>query len=167
MTYDPCAVYLMRNEWADSNYKIGISCRPNVRDLEVRDQYKNVSTIVHATCWFPSSRFARKAETGWHRYFSEYRTDDHGGREWFSLTQFQVSKFLEWSINAKSDHDLKHWLFADGARKSDVRDYQQFLLKSIPHRRRAPSVDVWTSPMYMNYPNPLNEIFENPSHIPT
>lgn len=37
MTYNPAAVYLMRNEWSASNYKIGMSNHPDRRHLEVED----------------------------------------------------------------------------------------------------------------------------------
>lgn len=148
MTYSPTAVYLMRNEWSASNYKIGMSNHPDRRHLEVEDQYKNVSPRIITTCWFPTTKLARSAEFIWHCRYRNKRSDDHGGKEWFALTAGDVSEFIHWSEHSKSASDIKAWLFRDGASKEAVAAYRELLFSSIPKRSKRSFIDLWVSPRY-------------------
>jgi len=148
MTYNPAAVYLMRNEWSESNYKVGMSNHPDRRHLEVEDQYLNVSPRIVSVCWFPTDKLARVAERMWHSRFRNKRTDDHGGREWFSLTIGDVSEFTHWTEHSKSASDLKAWLFKDAASNDAVDAYRRLLFDSIPKRRGRKFIDLWVSPLY-------------------
>lgn len=150
MTYRPTAVYLMRNEWAESNFKIGVSNNPFRRHYEVEDQYLNVYPTILGTCWFPQQDQARKAEHIWHQRHSEKRTDDHGGREWFSLSERDISEFLQWTSKSKTDSELKDWLFRLGASLDAVNSYRRQLINAIPKRRSSQSIETWYSPTYFN-----------------
>ena len=142
MTYDPHAVYLMRNEWSEANFKIGISNRPFRRHLEVDDQY-GVSSRIITTCWFPNRHFAGKAELIWHKRYNELQTDDHGGREWFSLGKTQIDEFCAWAELSMPGDALKQWLFRDGASYKEVKAFVSQLFNGIPKRHYHPSIDVW------------------------
>lgn len=92
---------------------------------------------------------AKNAEHIWHCRFRSKRSDDHGGKEWFSLTAGDVSEFIHWSDHSKSASDIKSWLFRDGASKEAVAAYRQLLFDSIPKRSKRPYIDLWVSPMYI------------------
>lgn len=150
MSYTPTAVYLLKNTWSDSNFKIGFSNYPERRLFEVISSYENVDPRVLFTCWFPSRLSANKAETSWHQLFKDKQTDDHGGDEWFSLTNSNVIKFRDWASQSLDPKKLRLWLFNGGATKEDVSSYTTGLIRSIPSRRSRPKprVDIWLSPDY-------------------
>lgn len=159
MTYNPACVYLMRNEWSHSNYKIGMSNHPDRRHLEVEDQYRNVCPRLMTMCWMPTTRLARKVETMWHTRFRDKRTDDHGGREWFSLSVGDVSEFTHWAENSKSASDLKAWLFRDAASSAAVDEYRKLIMNAIPKRRRRfQHIDLWQAPEYLPESIHINQI---------
>lgn len=149
MKFDPCCVYLLRNEWSEANYKIGISNNPDRRCIEVRETYKNVLPKVLTTAWFPRKRSAFKAEQQWHRAEKMYLSDDHGGKEWFSLPQETVEMFTTWASQSLDLRALRHWLFAEGAKSDEIRDYTESLLRDIPRNYTRPmSINTWFSPDY-------------------
>jgi len=142
MIYAPHAVYLMKNLWSESNYKIGFSNRPSRRRVEVDDQY-NVDPKLLGVCWLPTQRDARHAELQWHRYFSDYRSADHAGREWFALTQSQVDAFLKWCSHSPEVDVLRDDLFMGRLSRSQISKLTRKLFKYIPRKNRYDSVDVW------------------------
>lgn len=150
MTYSPTAVYLLRNNWSQSNYKIGISNYPDRRVFEVSNNYENVDPKVVCTGWFPTRKAALKAETKWHRYFSDMNTDDHGGKEWFSLSFDDLTLFRNWTKQSKDPQELRLWLFNQAASRSDVKLYTTALTASIPCQPYINLIDVWMSPTYFN-----------------
>lgn len=158
MRYHPCCVYLLFNEWSESNYKIGISNNPDRRVLEVTETYTNVLPKTIATAWFPSKRSAQRVESRWHKYFKEYQSDDHGGKEWFSLTDENTRLFIEWSKKSKSSIEMTKWLFAQGPRPSIVQDYVKAMNDSMPRSLRRPENTDWFNPEY--YPTLDSLIYE-------
>ena len=138
--YDPTAVYLVRNIWAEANYKIGIASVIDRRKFQIEEQY-GVGPMVVAAVWFPSRKAAQKAETLWHRYFKDSVTDDHGGHEWFSLTTSQLKEFTVWAEYGPNEALLK--LKAKGGllEYRDARDLESTLIQCIPtHGRHRSSV---------------------------
>lgn len=138
----PTAVYLMKNDWSQANYKVGISNRPARREVEIQENY-GVYTVLLATCWFPSKEEAQRAEHRWHQYLEEHQTDDHSGKEWFSLTTRQVEEFKKWArASAKAD-EMKRMFFSHGSRSTPVRSLVRQLFSSIPRQKNCPRIDVW------------------------
>ena len=137
-------VYLIFNTWSDANYKVGISTSPSRRSGQVSIEYE-VDPQIIVSAWFTSTETARKAETFWHRYLQDFRTDDHPGKEWFSLSQLYVQMFCKWCELGKSRSDLSRWLFIDGTTHKQRGDYDYSLIRKIPKLRPPPSIDVWTS----------------------
>jgi len=137
--YDPTAVYLIRNIWAEANYKIGIASVIDRRKFQIEEQY-GVGPMVVAAVWFPSRRAAQKAETLWHHYYKESTTNDHGGHEWFSLTNTQLDEFMVWAEYGPNEALLK--LKAKGGLLDhrDARDMETTLISCIPThgRHRTP-----------------------------
>ena len=149
MTYNPTAVYLIKNDWSDCNYKIGISNFPDRRSTELDVQYSNVYPILITSCWFPSTKTARKAEHHWHKYFASQLSDDHGGIEWFGLTEEHVSLFTDWAKMSMDGLDIKQWIFSKGATTQELSKYSKDLIKAIPSKRSVRrTIDVWFSPIY-------------------
>ena len=148
MRYQLHAVYLMRDKWSESNYKIGFSKEPTRRLEEVRDQYGADAQLL-SSCWFPSEHSARQAEKIWHRRFKLERTDDHTGREWFSLADQSIESFLSWCNHSDSQDDLRAKLFKGHITQAEAKTYVDRLHKAIPRVTtiRQP-VDVWRSPDY-------------------
>ena len=136
---DPTAVYLMRNIWAEANYKIGVSSIPYRRVWQVEESY-GVGPMIMATAWFPTRSAATKAERLWHQYLSEYQTDDHGGKEWFCLPQRFVDAFTDWASSSPDGVHLKLRAKAQTLSRKDANQISKSLIASIPtHGRREVS----------------------------
>lgn len=129
---DPTAVYLMRNIWAESNYKVGVSSIPHRRVWQVEEQY-GVGPMIVATVWFPTRYAATKAESLWHKYLNQYLTDDHGGKEWFCLPNAIVEEFLQWAKQSPDGVMLKLKAKAEKLTQSEVRRISTQLTRSIPY----------------------------------
>lgn len=142
MRYRPHAVYLMWNTWSQSNYKIGFSNNPTRRGVEVDDQYGVEPRIISA-CWFPSEFDARAAEKIWHTRYSEFRSDDHSGREWFSLTASQVEEFKAWCSLSLTHQQLLDGLFKGHLNLKQVKALTSTLFTRIPKPMPRESIDVW------------------------
>lgn len=138
---DPTAVYLMRNIWAESNYKVGISSIPHRRVWQVEESY-GVAPLIVTTVWFPTRYAAAKAEGLWHEYLRDYRTDDHGGKEWFCLPDHLIQEFLEWAKLTPDGVMLKLKTKAKQLTKSESNRISRTLTSAIPHhhnhRNRKP-----------------------------
>jgi predicted GIY-YIG superfamily endonuclease len=144
----PTAVYLMKNDWSQSNYKIGVSNRPARREIEVQENY-GVYTILLASCWFPTKQDALKAEQKWHKIFEHFRTDDHSGKEWFSLPSSRVEQFLNWAKPSSDEGAMKRLFFKYGSSTDEVRGLLKQLFRSFPQERLHRTIDVWHSNYYM------------------
>jgi hypothetical protein len=137
------ALYLMRNTWSEANYKVGISKSPGRRQAEVIFTY-DVEPVITTTAWFTSKHNAQEAERSWHRFLEEYRTDDHGGKEWFSLPTDKLHLFKQWASISSPVNDLRYWLHQVGASRHEQDSYDYSLLKKIPRKRkRHQTIDVW------------------------
>lgn len=134
---DPTAVYLMRNIWAEANYKIGVSSIPHRRVWQVEEAY-GVGPMIMATVWFPTRTAATKAERLWHQYLLDYRTDDHGGKEWFCLTSALVNEFLEWAKLSPDGTKLKLQAKAQRLSKSESYRLTKLLVDAIPTHAEQP-----------------------------
>lgn len=138
------ALYLMFNDWSIANYKIGNSNLPGRRQAEICFSY-GVEPRIITDVWFTSKEAAQRAELYWHRFFRDQQTDDHGGREWFSLTAADVEHFKSWADLGKSHKQITAWLFGTGAPRREQDAYNRTLLSAIPRRPHPPSIDVWTN----------------------
>jgi hypothetical protein len=166
MKYDPHAVYLMKNRWSDANYKLGFSRRPAIRKVEVDHDY-SVDPHLLAVCWLPTEKDARAAERIWHSQLAHLRTDDHGGREWFSLSETHVHQFCSWCEHSLDFQILLDDLFSGRMDRSQIHGYSRLLIKSIPKSTKPPRDDVWLSPMYLNNLTLSNDIITPLAHLPT
>lgn len=151
MRYAPNAVYLMKNNWSDNNYKIGYSNNPTRRRQEVEENYDNVDPRIITEVWLPTTQYARKIEARWHKRFKKNLSNDHGGREWFTLTTKEIQAFLEWSEQSMNERALQDFLFRDAASKQSVYEYCYSLLDTIPHVTKKRVVETWRSPLYYHY----------------
>lgn len=142
MKYAPHAVYLMKNVWSTANYKVGFSKNPTRRGVEVDNQY-GVEPRIIATCWFPTEFDARAAEKIWHRRFEDSRSDDHGGREWFSLTSSQVDEFMSWCSHSPDHLQLLSGLFNGHLSLKQVKKLTNTLFTHIPKPMPQESIDLW------------------------
>lgn len=142
---DPTAVYLMRNIWAESTYKIGVSSIPHRRVWQVEEAY-GVGPMIVSTVWFPTRAAAYKAEKTWHHLFRDYLTDDHGGKEWFCLHDDHVSLFLEWAKLSPDGTTLKLKSKAQQLSRAESTGITRSLLSAIPKQPR-PKIkpEVWTN----------------------
>jgi Meiotically up-regulated gene 113 len=144
----PTAVYLMKNDWSQSNYKVGISNRPARREIEIQENY-GVYTVLLAACWFPTKQDAERAEKKWHKILSEFRTDDHSGKEWFSLPDYKVDQFLNWAKLSSDEGAMKRLFFQLGNSNDKVKAHLSRLFRGIPGERPRQLIDVWHSNYYM------------------
>ena len=149
MRYSPHAVYLMKNLWSESNYKIGFSNNPTRRGAE-GDHHYGVEPRILSTCWFPSEKDARAAELIWHKRFKDFRSDDHSGREWFSLKPSQVDEFLHWCEFSPDHYKLLDDLFKGRMNFDQVKQLTSKLFNQIPKPMNYPQIDLWISHDY-NY----------------
>jgi predicted GIY-YIG superfamily endonuclease len=158
MTIHPTAVYLIKNTWSEANFKIGITANIPRRIAEIEDQYGVDARLIYA-CWFPDKVPAGKAEWIWHKRYSHLLTDDHGGKEWFSLGKEQVSEFFEWSKLSLPELDLKKKIFMVGSSKSEIRSLTDQLFQGIPKRQNPNSIDLWRHQSYLmtNFTTTTNE----------
>lgn len=132
----------MWNTWSQSNYKIGFSNNPTRRGIEVDDQY-GVNPKIISTCWFPSEFDARAAEKIWHKRYFDCRSDDHSGREWFSLTSSQVVEFKSWCNHSLPYKQLLDGLFKGQLSLKQVKDLSNTLFTHIPKPMPSDSIDLW------------------------
>lgn len=103
----------------------------------------DVEPEVLTTAWFTTKQAAQTAETWWHRYLSEYRTDDHPGDEWFALPSAMLSSFIGWAEPSMDQIQLARWSIQ--ARDKQRRTYDTSLLHSIPrHPRYRETISLWT-----------------------
>ena len=137
---DPTAVYLMRNIFSESNYKIGVSSIPYRRVWQVEESY-GVGPVIATTVWFPTRYAATKAEALWHQYLHQYQTDDHGGKEWFCLPEAIVKEFLHWAKESPDGVMLKLKAKAQKLSQAEVRRISTQLLRSIPNERTTRTAD--------------------------
>ena len=144
MKVSPTTVYLIRNVWSEANYKVGVTGNVSRRIAEIEEQYGVEAQLIDS-CWFPTRNDAEKAELTWHRRYAENRTDDHGGREWFSLGKTQITEFCDWAELSLTGDALKKWLYREGASWKDLKEYVDKVLRSIPKQHYPPSIDVWTA----------------------
>lgn len=130
----PTAVYLMRNIWAEANYKVGIASVIDRRRFQIEETYQ-VAPVLVAAAWFPTKEAAACAERRWHKYFCAFQTDDHSGREWFALPLQAVQQFIEWSKMSPDGAVLKLQAIAGHRLPNSVTDS---LISAIPtHERRT------------------------------
>lgn len=162
MTVSPTAVYLIKNTWSEANYKVGITANIPRRIAEIEDQYGVDASLVYA-CWLPTKESAQRAEHYWHKHFSEYWTDDHPGKEWFSLASTNLMKYRDWCSKSPSKHNLLSALYKQGMSLKKIREFSTDLLKSIPMKEFPVSIDVWRSPFYSLNANDYNK---EPNHFP-
>jgi hypothetical protein len=132
------AVYLLRNIWAEANYKVGIASVLDRRKWQIEESY-GVGPVIVGSAWFPSRQDARQAEKLWHRYLRESRSDDHGGKEWFSLTPEQVKQFVTWLQLSPDEAMLKLKLRAGQLTPAEAKTISTKLIRSIPHAKRVTS----------------------------
>jgi hypothetical protein len=148
MRYQPTAVYLIYNTWSNANYKVGKTSNIPRRIAEIEDQYEVDARLI-ASCWFPTKMAAEAAERTWHKILSHFSTDDHRGREWFSLPSAQIEQFNNWAALSIPKPQLTKWLFGQSPSTDEVRRFQDMLFKAMPKRINQPSVDVWNNPNYL------------------
>lgn len=140
------SVYLIFNSWSTANYKIGMSSNPARRIGEILVNYE-VDPVLISTAWFTEEKAAQTAETWWHRYLSDYRTDDHSGDEWFALTTKQLSRYKRWSDQSRTQRDHLSWMLQ--ASRDDRNTYDTSMLKSIPRQNNPPRISVWRNDALM------------------
>lgn len=134
------SVYLIHNSWSIANYKVGLSSNPARRIGEILVNY-DVEPVLITTAWFTEPLAAKTAETWWHRYLKEFRTDDHPGDEWFSMTEQLLSNFKKWSAKSRSQCDHLSWMLQ--ASREERNNYDTQLLKAIPRHNNPPRISVW------------------------
>jgi hypothetical protein len=157
MTYEPTAVYLIFNTWSVSNYKVGKTRNIPRRIAEIEEQY-GVDARLITSCWFPTKKAAEAAEKIWHKILSQFFTDDHSGKEWFSLPSSQIELFRQWASLSLPKPQLVKWIFGKAPTTDEVRLFQDNLFKALPKRPNQPSVDVWTNPHYLLNSNVLQPL---------
>lgn len=143
---EPTAVYLIRNIWAESTFKIGVASVIDRRRFQIEGQYC-VAPVLVGAAWFPNRTFAQTAETKWHRTLHEFQTDDHGGKEWFCLPQKWVKALTSWVNSGPSETAVKLGTKYLSLR-SDLDSSSKSLIKSIPKRTRHVPDDLWNNPNY-------------------
>ena len=136
------ALYLIYNDWSESNYKVGISSYPARRLGEIAVTYQVEPRLLNQA-WFTSKSAAQKAEVSWHRFLSEFRTDDHGGDEWFALDRNTKERISDWCNSSRNFNGIMDWAFQAPVR--ELRNYDWKMLRSIPYTKKVPSIDVWTN----------------------
>jgi hypothetical protein len=143
----PTAVYLIKNTWSVANYKVGITSNIPRRIAEIEDQYGVDAKLIYA-CWFPDKDSAKKAELFWHRHFADCLTDDHPGKEWFSLPPPAVKKFQIWSLASPSKQTILRKVYKMGLSMKALKRLSSQLVGLIPHHPSRASIDVWANPLY-------------------
>jgi T5orf172 domain len=130
----PTAVYLFRNVWAEANYKIGIASIIDRRKWQIVEAYQ-VAPILVTAVWFPSRTAAKEAEKRWHQWFKDAWTDDHSGKEWFSLTDSQLKEFVTWAKYSPDEALLKLKHKSGLLTNDEAYSLTRNLLNSIPTHR--------------------------------
>ena len=87
------AVYIIA-DMLSGDIKIGVSVNPENRCKQVSKLYAVGTVCVVSVCWFNSKEDAHKHERSFHRMYRSRRSDERGGREWFSLTSHEIEAFI-------------------------------------------------------------------------
>jgi hypothetical protein len=148
MKVSPTTVYLIRNVWSEANYKVGVTGNVPRRIAEIEEQYGVEAQLIDS-CWFPTQQAAAAAEKIWHKILGQYQTDDHGGKEWFSLPARRVEEFRTWASLSMPGTALKRWLFVEGSSTAEVKAFLDKLFKALPKPKREESIDLWHNQHYL------------------
>jgi hypothetical protein len=117
-----------------------------------------VNPSIISTCWFPTEKDARAAELIWHKRFKEFRSDDHGGREWFALSQSQVTEFTHWCSYSMDHIQLLDGLFKGHLSLKQIKQLTDNLFFQIPKPMPRNSIDLWVAEQFnSNYDYCNNE----------
>ena len=136
------SVYLIHNQWSESNYKVGKSSLPSRRLGEISVGYDVDPRLIKA-CWFTTPSAASAAEKFWHRYLRDFQTDDHGGKEWFSLPTRLLDQFCQWSSLSFGFPEIFKWSMDHSPQARN--QYDTKLIRAIPRHIKPPSIDLWTT----------------------
>ena len=139
----PTAVYLLRNIWSEANYKVGVASVIQRRQWQVEEAY-GVAPVLVGSAWFPTRKDAQRAESTWHKYLAEFRSDDHGGKEWFTLPSHKVRQLVEWLKLSPNEAYLKLLIKANRLSVAEAKQITTKLLNAIPYGRREVSTTART-----------------------
>lgn len=87
------AVYIVA-DLLSGDIKIGVSVHPEVRCKQIAKSYAVGTVHLACVCWFKTRADAFKHERSFHKMYSSRRSEDRGGREWFSLTSIEINDFI-------------------------------------------------------------------------
>lgn len=92
---EQCALYLVQDT-KSGDIKIGISNNPKERKKEIQNEYNVGYVRGISITWFLTRKEALEWESKFHKKYKLRHSPARGGKEWFSLTQYEIEYFLDW-----------------------------------------------------------------------
>ena len=113
-----CALYIVQDTQS-GDVKIGISNNPKERKKEIQVTYNVGQVRGISITWFLTRKEALLWESKFHKKFKLKRSPERGGKEWFSLSGYEVKSFIEWMKQSTQDREKKIQVLKDLIHKEE------------------------------------------------
>ena len=90
-----CALYIVQDT-KSGDVKIGISNNPRERKKEIQVDYNVGYVRGISITWFLTRKEALLWESRFHKKYQHKHSPERGGKEWFSLSDYEIKSFIEW-----------------------------------------------------------------------
>tara|TARA_B100000700_G_scaffold184082_1_gene203001 strand:- start:77 stop:442 length:366 start_codon:yes stop_codon:yes gene_type:complete len=101
-----CALYIVQDTQS-GDVKIGISNNPKERKKEIQVDYNVGQVRGISITWFLTRKEALLWESRFHKKYKHQHSPERGGKEWFSLSEYEIKSFIEWMKKSREDRDQK------------------------------------------------------------
>ena len=113
-----CALYIVQDTQS-GDVKIGISNNPKERKKEIQVTYNVGHVRGISITWFLTRKEALLWESKFHKKFKLKHSPKRGGKEWFSLSGYEVKSFIEWMKQSTQDREKKIQVLKDLIHKEE------------------------------------------------
>jgi len=113
-----CALYIIQDTQS-GDVKIGISNNPKERKKEIQVTYNVGQVRGISITWFLTRKEALLWESKFHKKFKLKHSPERGGKEWFSLSGYEVKSFIEWMKKSNEVRDQKIQVLKDLIHKEE------------------------------------------------
>ena len=113
-----CALYIVQDTQS-GDVKIGISNNPKERKKEIQVTYNVGHVRGISITWFLTRKEALLWESKFHKKFKLKHSAERGGKEWFSLSDYEIKSFIEWMKQSTQDREKKIQVLKDLIHKEE------------------------------------------------
>ena len=115
-----CALYIVQDTQS-GDVKIGISNNPKERKKEIQVDYNVGQVRGISITWFLTRKEALLWESRFHKKYKHQHSPERGGKEWFSLSDYEIKSFIDWMKESTKDRDQKIQILKELIHKKDLK----------------------------------------------